>query len=72
MTGSRDGYRGREAPAGNLRRFFSCSRFQSPEGGGYRETDNLRVGVGAHDDPGESAYRERNTSSTAPGVPRNE
>ena len=35
----RDGYRGREAPAGNLRRFFSCSRFQSPEGGGYRETN---------------------------------
>ena len=50
---------GREAPAGNLRRFFNCSRFQSPEGGGYRETDNLRVGVGAHDDPETIACCER-------------
>jgi len=36
---------------------------------GYREANKSLVGVGAHDDPGTSAYRERNTSSTAIAVP---
>ena len=44
--------------------FFSM-RALIRERDGYCETDNLRVGVGAHDDPGASAYRERNTSSVS-------